>query len=253
MASVVFAVATLVGVGPISALARPSDPDCPKSDGNPGDGHGKDLVGGLGGLLDCPPVGTTTTIPATSTTTTTTTTTTVPATTTTTPPGGGDTTTTTSGPPTTTTTTLPATTTTTSTTVASTTTPPAGGGSGAGPGAATAVPRGLGSIDRSELPTSLVGALAIVDKVDQAMPATSPQVPETLSVRLDHLLGPAVPPALADAVVSPIVVLQALVAAMTSSSQSLIVPGAVLLLVVGVPGKRRRHFHHALISATTPR
>lgn len=246
MASVVFAVATLVGVGPISALAKPPDPACTRSDGNPDDGHGKDLGGGLLGLLECPPVGTTTTIPTPPITTTTTV-----ATTTTTAHGGGTTTTTTSDS--TTTTTLPASTTTTTTTLASTTPPSAGGGSGTGPGAAAASPRGLGSVDRSDLPTSLVGALAIVDRVDQARPAASPEAVETLSVRLDHLLGPAVPPALADAVVSPIVVLQALVAAMTSSSQSLIVPGAVLLLGLGLPGKRRRHFHRALISATAPR
>jgi len=246
IASVVLAAATFVGVGPLSALATPPDRDCPRSDGNPGDGHGQDAL--LGDLLDvldpaCLPVGTTTTTSSSTTTTSPVTTTTAPV--------GGVTTTTTSAP--TTTTTLPVTTTSTTTTVPSGATNPAGGVGGSGPGAAAATPHGLGAIDLSAMPSSLVGALAIVDKMGDAAATTSPEMPESLSVRLDHILGPAVPPALADAVVSPIVVLQALVAAMTSSSQSLIVPGVVLLLGVGLPGRRRRHPDRALTLTATPR
>jgi len=242
VASVVLAAATLVGVGPLSALAKPRDPDCPKSDGNPADGHGQDgLLGDLLDLLD-PACLTTTT---TTTTAPTTTTTTVVATTTTAP--GSATTTTVA---TTTTTTVVATTTTT--TVPSATTPPGGGDDGGDPVASPVVPHGLGAIDPAELPGSLVGALAIVNKMDDAVAESEPRMAESLSVRLDHLLGPAVPPVLADAVVSPIVVVQALVAAMTSSSQSLIVPGVVVLLGVGLPRRRRRNPDHALISLLPP-
>jgi hypothetical protein len=243
IASAVLAAATLIGVGPLSALATPPDRDCPKSDGNPDDGHGQDgLLGDLLDLLDpdCLPVVTTTTTSSSTTTTSPVTTTTAPV--------GGVTTTSTSAP--TTTTTLPGTTT---TTVPSVATPPAEGDDGSSPGAAAATPHGLGAIDLADMPTSLVGALAMVDKMDDAAVTTHPEMPETLSVRLDHLLGPAVPPALAEAVVSPIVVLQALVAAMTSSSQSLIVPGVVLLLGVGLPGRRRRNPDRALISTALPR
>jgi hypothetical protein len=89
---------------------------------------------------------------------------------------------------------------------------------------------------------SLAGAVMIVAKAgDTALePGDMPEAAGGLSVSINRLLGPVAPPALVDAVTSPLVMLEALVAAMTSSSQSLIVPGIVLLVGVGVPGRRRR-------------
>lgn len=158
---------------------------------------------------------------------------------------------------TTTTTTTASTTTTTTVATTTTTTTVAGGGippdAGTAPGTAvaTAPDRGLKAMDMEAMAPSLAAAVSIVPKMGESS-AGAVVLPETLSVRLDHLLGPAVPPALADAVVSPIVVLQALVVAMTSSSQSLLVPGVVLLLGLGLPGRRRRHPDRALIPAETP-
>jgi hypothetical protein len=98
------------------------------------------------------------------------------------------------------------------------------------------------------MPPSLAGAVVIVTKMGEVPATAAAEIPESFSVRIDHLLGPVVPPALADAVVSPIVVLQALVAAMTSSSESLVVPGVVLLLGAGLPRRKRPSPDHALTS-----
>lgn len=54
------------------------------------------------------------------------------------------------------------------------------------------------------------------------------------------LLAPVLPPALVDAAASPLVIVDALYDAFTSSGQALIVPGIAFLFGFGVPGLRRR-------------
>ena len=106
----------------------------------------------------------------------------------------------------------------------------------------------MGTIDLAVMPPTLAGAVVIVAKMGDVPALPAAEIPESFSVRIDHLLSPVVPPALADAVVSPIVVLHALVAAMTSSSESLIVPGVVVLLGAGLPRRKRPSPDPALIS-----
>jgi hypothetical protein len=61
-----------------------------------------------------------------------------------------------------------------------------------------------------------------------------------MSEGLNDLLSPVLPPGLVDAVVSPLVILDALYEAFTSSGQALIVPGIAFLFGFGMPGLRRR-------------
>ena len=53
-------------------------------------------------------------------------------------------------------------------------------------------------------------------------------------------LDPVLPPALTDAVMAPLIVGEALLAALISSSQSMIIPGVALLLSLIVPAGRNR-------------
>jgi hypothetical protein len=62
----------------------------------------------------------------------------------------------------------------------------------------------------------------------------------TMSDGLRHLLLPVLPPAVVDVVLSPLVIFDALLEALVSSGQALIVPGVAFLLGFGVPGIRRR-------------
>jgi hypothetical protein len=62
----------------------------------------------------------------------------------------------------------------------------------------------------------------------------------TMSDGLRHLLSPVLPPAVVDVVLSPLVIFDALLEALVSSGQALIVPGVAFLLGFGVPGIRRR-------------
>lgn len=77
----------------------------------------------------------------------------------------------------------------------------------------------------------------------------APPVPG-IAAPIHRLLGPVAPPALVDAVASPLVILQALVVALTSSSQSLIVPGVALLL--GLGARRRRTVSDLALSPPRP-
>lgn len=161
---------------------------------------------------------------------------------------------------TTTTTTAPSTTTTssTTTTVASTTTtaasttttrlpttttdprPPDDGDNGGEPGAAPGEPEppapatGLRSLDPSGMSNAMAGAVEMMigsnDEPGMAM----------MSDGAYDILSPVLPPALVDAVSSPFVIVDALLGALTSSGQALIVPGIALLFGFGIPSLRRR-------------
>jgi len=237
----VLLMAAVLAVVPVAALAEPPGgipPACDNPRGGPGSGNGYD---------PCTPT-TPTTVPTTPTTVPTTPTTvaatptTVPTTPTTTVPTTPTTvpaTPTTTVPTTTTTTVAATTTSTTSTTLATITGVPIepaapGGVASPDPGAGS----GLLNFDTTGMAPSLAGAVMIVGNAGDTPfePADMPDQPTNVSVSINHLLGPVAPPALVDAVASPLVVLEALVAAMTSSSQSLIVPGIVLLVSFAVSG-----------------
>jgi hypothetical protein len=61
-----------------------------------------------------------------------------------------------------------------------------------------------------------------------------------MSDGVHNLLSPVLPPALVEAVASPLVIVDALYDAFRSSGQALIVPGIAFLFGFGVPGLRRR-------------
>ena len=258
---VVVLLAAALSALPVTALAKPPDgvpPGCNRDGGGPGGGNENDPCLPTTTVPVTVPT-TTTTIAATTTTTVAATTTTEPgATTTTTEPGatttepGATTTTTEPGatttePGATTTTTAPGATTTTTTTAGTTTTAAGGAASRpSDPGTPGAVvtlpaPAGLHGVDMHGMNSSLAGAVMIIAKSGDTAPGATdmPDTASGLSVSINRLLGPVAPPALVDAVASPLVVLEALVAAVTSSSQALIIPGIVLLVGFGIPGRRR--------------
>lgn len=238
----------LLAPGPLTALAADDDlsgcaalealglalPGFCNGNGNGAGNNGKgDGSNGNNGT-------TTTTTAATPTTTTTA----PPGTTTTTePPEAGTTTTTTRPSPATTR--PPLTTTTTEPPASTTTTVAATSGSGGGgstpPPATTTTtaPIGLGAVDMTGMEPALAGAVKMVHGPEQDTPAPGPGA-ATMATRVERLLGPVAPPALVDAVASPLVIFEALIDALTSSGQALIVPGIAFLVGLGLPGTRRR-------------
>jgi hypothetical protein len=162
-----------------------------------------------------------------------TTTTTKPVQTTTTTTTPVETTTTTK-PTETTTTTLPPATTTTASPTTTTTAPPAPDGSDE-PTPAT----GLGSLDMDDMSSSMAGAVVMIKAGDE-MPLEDPDMDETgmgmMSDGFYDILSPVLPPAVVDAVSSPLVIVDALLGALASSGQALIVPAIAFLFGFGVPG-----------------
>jgi hypothetical protein len=103
---------------------------------------------------------------------------------------------------------------------------------------------GFASIDVGELPTHLRNAVMLFDQdnddiVLQPPPAVAPQTAVSSSVI--HTLAPVLPPALTAVVTSPIVVLEALIDAMASSGQALVIPFIAGLLGFFTPGVRRKY------------
>ena len=234
------AIVTLVVSAPITAFADLSDLDPINPIDLVDDDDDDCLLLGIG----CPP----------------TTTTTAPATTTTTRPGNGGcgngngngnedkcTTTTTVASTTTT-----AASTTTRRPPATTTvpTPPDDGDDRGEPGAAPGEPEppapapGLGSLDMSGMSNSMAGAVEMImganDEPGDAAIEENPDGVGMMSGRAYAILSPVLPPALVDAVSSPLVIVDALLGALTSSGQALIVPGIAFLFGVGIPSIRRR-------------
>jgi len=163
----------------------------------------------------------------------TTTTTTTPVTTSTTE----GTTTTTQGTTTTTqgtTTTTQGTTTTTQGTTTTTT--------GSGPGGPADPPAtGLAAIDTTVMPRSVAGAVGLMTSREVVMPVMTPEPAAGIISRgLERVLSPVLPPEVVRVVASPVVIFEALVEALASSGQALIIPGIAFLFGFGVPGVRRR-------------
>jgi hypothetical protein len=204
---------------------------------------------------------TTTTTTTTTTTSTTTTTTLLPITlptllTTTTQAGdcgdGDECTSTTSTTTTSTTSTTVAATTTTASTSATTSTTVAGDDDGVPPpstpgstpaGTAPSGSQGLEALDMELLSPAMAGVVALLmgqPGDDGSDDAAHRDGAGTMSDGMYHLLAPVLPPAVVDAVLSPLVILDALLEALISSGQALIVPGVAFFLGFGVPGIRRR-------------
>ena len=198
----------------------------------------------------------------TTTTSTTTTTTLLPITlptlltTTTTQAGdcgdGDECTSTTSTTTTSATSTTVAATTTTASTPATTSTTVAGDDDGVPPpstpgstpaGTAPSGSQGLEALDMELLSPAMAGVVALLmgqPDDDQSDDAAHRDGAGTMSDGMYHLLAPVLPPAVVDAVLSPLVILDALLEALVSSGQALIVPGVAFFLGFGVPGIRRR-------------
>jgi len=191
-----------------------------------------------------------------------TTTTTAPTTTTTTRPGNGGCgngngignqdkcTTTTTVASTTTTTTAASTTTRPPPATTTVPTPPDDGDDRGEPGAAPGEPEppapvpGLGSLDMSGMSNSMAGAVEMImganSEPGDAAIEENPDGVGMMSDRAYAILSPVLPPALVDAVSSPLVIVEALLGALTSSGQALIVPGIAFLFGFGIPSIRRR-------------
>ncbi|MFH1105349.1 MAG: hypothetical protein V1757_10485 [Actinomycetota bacterium] len=202
-----------------------------------GNGGGNGGVGQGGGVCATT---TTTTAPVTTTTTEAATTTTTQGMTTTTQ----GTTTTTQGTTTTTqgtTTTTQGTTTTTqgtTTTTQGTTTTTTGSGAG---GPANPPATGLAAIDTTVMPRSVAGAVGLMTSREVVMPVMTPEPAAGIISRgLERVLSPVLPPEVVRVVASPVVIFEALVEALASSGQALIIPGIAFLFGFGVPGVRRR-------------
>ncbi len=101
---------------------------------------------------------------------------------------------------------------------------------------------GLGALDPETLPAHVGAAVAMFEAGDAASGADFPDpvvpAPGPLSSRVVQVLSPALPPPLTDAVAAPFVVAEALVKAMASSGQALVLP--VLAAVGALLTPRRR-------------
>ena len=179
--------------------------------------------------LPPPPSTTTTTQPVPVTTTTVpVTTTTVPSTTTTTAPRS---TTTTTVPAPATTTTVPAPTTTTTTTAASstvpTTDPPSSGPTD------QPLPIGAEGVGETLGPGIPPPATRDTQLLAEAEPSTVPRANQRgITASLTRVLDPVLPAAVADVVVSPLLVLELLWRAISSSGRGLVMPISLLLFSV---------------------
>jgi hypothetical protein len=102
---------------------------------------------------------------------------------------------------------------------------------------------GFASVDLDHLPTHLSAAVMMFDQDEGA--ASPLAVPVTaqngVSGNVIHTLAPVLPPALRSVVTSPIVVFEALIDAMASSGQALVIPLFAALFGFFSPSLRRRH------------
>lgn len=104
-------------------------------------------------------------------------------------------------------------------------------------------PVGLTGFDTASMAPQMAGAVLMLEGRDDETVDDEPVAEVAagpMSEGFHDLLSPVLPPALVDAVASPLVIMDALYDAFTSSGQALIVPGIAFLFGFGVPGIRRR-------------
>ena len=107
---------------------------------------------------------------------------------------------------------------------------------------------GLGSVDVKSLPIHLGAAIVLFDQNDHdhnleaAGLASAPVERPTnkISASIIRTLAPVLPPMAIDVVVAPIVVAEALIEAMASSGQALVIPFLAGAAVLFAPGVRRK-------------
>jgi hypothetical protein len=93
------------------------------------------------------------------------------------------------------------------------------------------------------VPVREVGAAFVMLELpdgDDVVVLVTPAEPPGLSGDLVAALAPVMPPAFVDAVTSPIVILEALLEAMASSGQALVIPFLAAGIGFFLPGLRRR-------------
>ncbi|MEX0827288.1 MAG: hypothetical protein WD184_11115 [Acidimicrobiia bacterium] len=104
-------------------------------------------------------------------------------------------------------------------------------------------PVGLSGFNTAAMAPQMAGAVKMLEGRDDEAVDDEPVADVAagpMSGGFHDLLSPVLPPALVDAVASPLVIMDALYDAFTSSGQALIVPGIAFLFGFGVPGIRRR-------------
>ncbi len=112
------------------------------------------------------------------------------------------------------------------------------------PSGVTPTQGGLGSIDARVLPVHLGAAIVIFDQNNETVTSIPEPVAPPMGMVSENLireLAPVLPPMLVDVVAAPFVVIEALIDAMASSGQALVIPFLAGAAGLMAPGVRRKN------------